>query len=246
LQIQHNEDIMRRIILIAFILTSFAAKAQLGYVYSTWRGADSKDLELRGESLVAPFAFPIQVLRNLTDSSNLFLTVAPGVKFSNFRFKKHYIFSDSLGQVTYEEDPDKSLVYKKGLRSLGSNLQTTSLTLSPQINYMPPFLDGSVASLGIMVEYTISGQFHRSFLEEGKLESARNKFKDNKDFFYANRLHLGLQATFRYRYLSLFGAYSFTPVFQQGKGPELYPVTFGVYIDFITPFILERMIGTGS
>ncbi|MCZ8285345.1 MAG: hypothetical protein O9353_07790, partial [Bacteroidia bacterium] len=49
-----------------------------------------------------------------------------------------------------------------------------------------------------------------------------------KDSYNMNPFRLNAHASVGYRNFTLYADYALTPLFENGKGPELYPFTFGV------------------
>jgi hypothetical protein len=55
----------------------------------------------------------------------------------------------------------------------------------------------------------------------------QQKVKDDKDF-NTNPFKVALTARVGYGWLNFFATYSLTPLFESGRGPELYPVSIGM------------------
>jgi hypothetical protein len=64
-----------------------------------------------------------------------------------------------------------------------------------------------------------------------KGSGGKDKSKDRDDF-NINPFRVGLTARIGYGNLGLFGDYYFTPMFINGKGPELYPFSVGLSLGF--------------
>ena len=59
-----------------------------------------------------------------------------------------------------------------------------------------------------------------------KKDGDRNKDK-NRDSFALNDFRYGAQIRFGFKALNFYSTYYFTPLFENNKGPELYPISFG-------------------
>lgn len=59
-------------------------------------------------------------------------------------------------------------------------------------------------------------------------ENGDNKKVKDKDSFNTNAFRMSLTARVGYGWFNVFATYSLTPLFEDGRGPELYPFTVGV------------------
>jgi hypothetical protein len=62
-------------------------------------------------------------------------------------------------------------------------------------------------------------------------EGGKQKSKDNDDF-YLNPFRWGLTSRIGFKGINLYADYYFTPLFQENKGPELYPFSVGFSFTF--------------
>jgi len=62
-------------------------------------------------------------------------------------------------------------------------------------------------------------------------EGGKQKSKDNDDF-YLNPFRWGLTSRIGFKGINLYADYYFTPLFQENKGPELYPFSAGFSFTF--------------
>jgi hypothetical protein len=78
-------------------------------------------------------------------------------------------------------------------------------------------------AFGVIGQYLIASRT-KQILEQGKVDISRVR-KDNYNMSpFAAKAHVNIG----YKGFTVFGEYSLTPLFQSGKGPELYPFTVGV------------------
>jgi hypothetical protein len=78
-------------------------------------------------------------------------------------------------------------------------------------------------AFGVIGEYLI--------LSRTKQKLEQNNFdftKERKDSYNLSPFAAKAHVNIGYRGFTAFGEYSLTPMFQKGKGPELYPFTVGV------------------
>lgn len=78
-------------------------------------------------------------------------------------------------------------------------------------------------AFGVIGQYLISSRT-KQLLEQGKVDISRVR-KDSYNMSpFAAKAHVNMG----YKGFTVFGEYNITPLFQPGKGPELYPFTVGV------------------
>lgn len=78
-------------------------------------------------------------------------------------------------------------------------------------------------SAGAIVGYKFTTRMKYLYKDNGN----QQKVKDDKDF-NTNPFKVALTARVGYGWLNFFATYSLTPLFESGRGPELYPVSVGV------------------
>jgi hypothetical protein len=83
-------------------------------------------------------------------------------------------------------------------------------------------------AFGVIGEFLISGRTKQS-LEELKANKA-DVTRVRKDNYNMSPFAAKAHVNFGYKGWTLFGEYNLTPLFESGKGPELYPFTAGIRI----------------
>jgi len=78
-------------------------------------------------------------------------------------------------------------------------------------------------SAGAIVGYKFTTRMKYLYKDNGN----QQKVKDDKDF-NTNPFKVALTARVGYGWLNFFATYSLTPLFESGRGPELYPVSIGM------------------
>lgn len=78
-------------------------------------------------------------------------------------------------------------------------------------------------SAGVVGGLRISGRYHRTFENNGD----QQKVKLRNDY-YMNTFTADAMVRIGFSNLCFWGTYSLQPLFREGKGPEVYPVSFGV------------------
>lgn len=146
------------------------------------------------------------------------LVTGLGLEWSNYHFDD--------GNVI-EEDENGNIVpsYPGAFSSVQrAKLQTTFLTAPLLLEFQIPmgkkrmFISG-----GVIGGVKLGSKTKRVYTRDG------DKFKDKvKDDFNINALRYGFTARIGYRNLKLFANYYPTPLFENGKGPELYPFSVGL------------------
>lgn len=144
-----------------------------------------------------------------------------GFEFNDFRFTNNIDFkrNDSTGTVTFE---DRELT---GWRR--NKLTTKFIEVPLQLQYLsnPRYPDKSFKiQAGINFGYRITSYFKTVWFDPGK---SKNK---ERDHFFLNDFRTTAVVKMGYGKFQLYGAYSLTPLFQEGRGPELYPVSAGLVV----------------
>lgn len=78
-------------------------------------------------------------------------------------------------------------------------------------------------AIGVIGQYLISSRT-KQVLEQGDFEFT----KQRKDSYNLNPFSAKAHVNLGYRGFTVFGEYNLTPLFQSGKGPELYPFALGL------------------
>lgn len=78
-------------------------------------------------------------------------------------------------------------------------------------------------SAGAILGYNLQTKMKYKYNDNGD----EKKYKD-KDDFNTNPFRVSLTARAGYGWFNVFATYSLTPLFENGKGPKLYPFTVGV------------------
>ncbi len=81
--------------------------------------------------------------------------------------------------------------------------------------------------VGVVGGVKFHSNVKKTYLEDGQ----KRKLKDNDDY-NLNPFKYGLTARIGYKDASLFANYNVSTLFEKGDGPELYPVSVGLRIDF--------------
>ena len=153
------------------------------------------------------------------------LVTGMGLEFNNYRFDgDNSIIKDPVTReiVSLEYDAATYIVKTK----LTTSYLTVPLLLEFQIpvsGYKRIHISG-----GVIGGLKIGSHTKVIYKEDG----SKQKDKINDDF-NLSPLRYGVTARIGYRALKLFATYNFTPMFEPGQGPELYPVSIGfVLADF--------------
>jgi len=165
----------------------------------------------------------LQYSIGLQRRGNIGLVTGLGLEFNNYRFDSHNLLTkDENGNLTYETtDRD---VRKNKLATVYLNMP---LLMEFQI---PTYRNGSPIyfSAGGIGGVRLKSHTKVVYNEDGK-----KKEKDRSDFNLST-LRYGVTARMGYRAINLYGSYYFSSLFEQNKGPELYPVSVGffIYLDY--------------
>ncbi|HDP54258.1 MAG TPA: PorT family protein [Bacteroidetes bacterium] len=154
------------------------------------------------------------------------LVTGLGLEFNDYHFRNpitlKLVDGVTVEDDSYELDPDKNVTKSK--------LSTSYITVPLLLEFQIPTFDYK----------------HRIFLSAGVIGGAKigshskivfdgaNKGRDRvKNDFNISPFRYGLTARIGYRGLNFFANYYPTPMFEAGKGPEIYPFSIGlIIIDF--------------
>ncbi len=147
-----------------------------------------------------------------------------GFEFNNYRFENNsYLVENEDGQIVGITDP--------GIRLTKSTLNTTYLTAPLMFEFQAQRADGkepfylAVGALGGVRLGAKTKQFY---------EADGREFEDKiKGHYQLHPWRYGLTARVGFGKVRLFANYYISSLFQDGAGPELYPVSFGItLLDF--------------
>lgn len=142
-----------------------------------------------------------------------------GVKYNNYALKKDVIVTNQNDVTTFFEDSTRKINKNK--------FKTTSL-------HVPLMLETNLGkdadhsfhlAVGGMVTYLLGSKTKQKYKQDGD----KFKVKDRNDF-NTNPFRFAATARIGYGDFTLYATYSLTPLFENNKGPELYPFTVGLSI----------------
>jgi hypothetical protein len=142
-----------------------------------------------------------------------------GFNFNNYRFDNQYTLVNYTG-VT-EMAPSLAGTSK-------SKLATVYATVPFIFEAQIPVSDGHCINLGAGVIGGIKLGSHTKVVYE---DNGRQKDKVHDDF-NLSLLRYGFTARAGYKMVQLYGTYYVSPLFETGKGPQLYPFEVGVAFTF--------------
>jgi len=146
------------------------------------------------------------------------IVTALGVNFNNYRFDgNNTIIVDGEGVVTpsYPADP---------IRFDKSKLATVYGILPVMLELQIPVAYGSTINLGAGVIGAVKLGSHTKVVYHSD-----GKQKDkNRDDFNLNVLRYGVTVRAGYEMVQVYGTCWLSPMFEQGRGPELYPFEVGL------------------
>jgi hypothetical protein len=150
------------------------------------------------------------------------LVASLGLNFNNYRFSGNNSVSVDEGGILMPEFPPLSVHYEK------SKLATLYAVLPVILEGQIPVSHSSSVNIGVGVIGAVKLGSHTKvvYFEDGK-----QKVK-NRDDFSLNLLRYGVTARLGYEMLQVYGTCYLSPMFETGKGPELYPFEVGIALTF--------------
>lgn len=159
----------------------------------------------------------IQQNISMSRAGNLGLVTGLGLNYNNYRF----------------DNPNIPVMDENG------NLSSQAITIGLEKNKLatmyltvPVLLELQFGQRNRNVFYVSAGAVGGYRLKSytkivTNQDGDRNKEK-NRSSFGLNDFRYGAQVRFGYKALNFYGTYYLSPLFQDGRGPELYPVSFGI------------------
>lgn len=189
--------------------------------FSTSLGPEAGFMELRtGKSLnlnlnVLQYDFALS-------GNNIGMVTGLGLEFNNYRFTNNVSITKEDGVIVpvYYDDADISVNR--------SRLRTTYLTVPLLLEFQtnnPRHSRRVYFSAGVIGGLNIGS--HTKIVYRDNSGKKRDKVKDD---FYLSPFRYGISVRAGYRSLNLFANYYPVALFQENKGPELYPVSIGFSI----------------
>ena len=161
---------------------------------------------------------------NLGFTRHLGIAATLGLNMNNYRFDgNNNIIKDDFG-VIGPLYPDSGIVFTK------SKLHTLYGTVPVVLEAQIPVNGSHSKTLNISAGVIGAVKFYSKNKVTWE-DSGKHKAK-SKDDFSLNVLRWGATARIGYENFQIFGTTYFTPMFEQGKGPELYPYEVGMAITF--------------
>lgn len=146
------------------------------------------------------------------------LVSALGINFNNYRFDgNNTIVVDGEGVVA-PAYPAEPVQYVK------SKLATVYGTLPVMLELQIPVSHGGAINLGAGVVGAVKLGSHTKVVYH---DDGKQKDK-NRDDFNLNVLRYGVTARAGYEMVQVYGTCYLSPMFEKGKGPELYPFEIGI------------------
>jgi hypothetical protein len=176
-------------------------------------------MDMNAGKSVGVAANPWQQSIKLQRRGNIGLVTGLGVEWNNYRFDSQYILTrdETTGETTYYTDPDPIKRYKLTTIYLNAPLLLEfQIPTGGQQRWPLYFSAGAIGGVKLGSHTKIV------YTDDSK--------QKNKDHFNITQWRYGVTARIGYRAINLFADYYFSPLFEKGKGPDLYQVSAGIFI----------------
>jgi len=181
--------------------------------YSMYYGDEFFDL-IPGKSLTWNFNFAEWAFKN--EQNNFALVTGLGISFSDYRFDQ---------QITIEKNDD-GIIVPVSLEDLDnfnkSKLTMSYLTAPLMLEWKTPL---RMRASKLSVSGGIIGGLHLGSHTKYKYSGNKEKARGN---FNLTQFKCDLTGRISFGDLGVFVNYGLTPLFKDGKGPELYPMMIGI------------------
>lgn len=171
----------------------------------------------RGSNVFALYNFPLK-------KSNFIFGVGLGISSHNL-YSNSYPVLDEDGNTAFSKISDIALDEKDDYKNNKINITYLDIPMDLRFNTKKGFK----YSIGIKGSLKLSD--HTKYKgDDFKLGTDNDiKIKEfNVNGISNNRI--GITARFGYKWINLYGYYSITKLFEDGSGPEMYPISFGISI----------------
>ncbi len=146
-----------------------------------------------------------------------------GINFNKYRFDgNNSIIKDENG-VIGPSYPDEGITYSKS--KLVTTYATLPLILETQIPLSTSSRNINIGA-GVIGAVKLGSNTKVVYYTDGKQK------EKNKDDFSLNTFRWGATARIGYEFFQVYGTCYFSPMFEKGKGPELYPFEVGIAFTF--------------
>lgn len=182
--------------------------------YSLYNGYEFFDL-IPGKSLTWNINFAEWAFRN--ERNNFALVTGLGFSFSDYRFDR---------RITIEKDPNSGMIIPVSLEDL-DNFEKSKLTMT----YLtaPLMLEGKtplrMGGSHLYLAGGVIGGLHIGSHTKIKYDGNKDKARGN---FNLSQFKLDLTGRIGFGDFCVFVNYGLTPLFKDGKGPELNPMMIGI------------------
>ena len=151
--------------------------------------------------------------------------IGPGIATDNIFLNKTYVgLKENSSTVRFQDLSDTNYFKKYKLATAYAEAPVELRFRSDKDNDSKSFK----AALGVKVGYLLNAHTKGKTLVNkngNTLYSYIDKESNNK---YLNATRLSLMARIGYGHFTVFGSYSLTPVFKEGAGPQVRPLTIGL------------------
>lgn len=188
-------------------------------------GAEGNDpfLSLRTGKSANVALYPFYGELRLTKRNILSLQTAIGFDWGNYRFEHGWTISNNNGTTVADDR------FRPGGQSIlsKSKLTTVYLNVPLMVKFNIPVdgknRDGIYISAGVIGGLKLGSHTKVKYSDGGKKEKDHGSFN-------LNMLRYSLTLRAGYKDFGVFVNYQMTPMFKNGKGPELYPYSAGLSI----------------
>lgn len=165
----------------------------------------------------------LQYSIGLQRRGNIGLVTGLGMEFNNYRFdSQNLLLKDKNGNLSYETT-DRN-VRKNKLATVYFNMPLLLEFQIPTYRNRSPIYFSAGGIGGVRLKSHTKVVYN---------EGGKKKEKDRSDYNLST-FRYGVMARMGYRAINLYGSYYFSSLFEENKGPELYPVSVGffIYLDY--------------
>jgi hypothetical protein len=154
-------------------------------------------------------------------SDKIGITTGMGIEWCNYHFSDTNTIEKSGGEIIAKATPENTTK---------NRLQTTYLTIPLIVEFQFPNnvrKNRFYISAGVISGIKLFSNTRVKFVKEGNKQ--KEKYKSD---YYLNSIRYGITARVGYKDFGVYCNYYLTPLFLDNHGPELYPITAGIMLNF--------------
>tara|TARA_Y100000589_G_scaffold187124_1_gene177213 strand:- start:60344 stop:61042 length:699 start_codon:yes stop_codon:yes gene_type:complete len=222
---------MSRFLFLIIFFAYFQGFSQFGVSTPLFKGKDAELLQHKWYAQMQ-FFLPYEIPIKHKDNILTFVSIQPSIKWQWYNFKKNLVVYRDNNKTVFQEDADLSHIYRDKCLKATSMMQTTSLYMPVELLLWTKKVDYLFFAPGFYVEYITGGKFKSRYSENGISHFIKKDFKKDPGFYGFKRFQYGVCGQIRYKFITVYGIISLTPLFKPNQGVDIRKYNLGILLNF--------------